>query len=714
MTTITGKVKKVIFQSSDNNFSIINVKTEDGYKTVKGYNLPHAANITYHFHGEPVQRNGQRYFKAESFENISKDEIKTTDDAVAYLSSGLFRGIGKKTAEDIVSKYGNNAIAIVENQPEKISEIKGIGAKTVCNIKRVLEESKYVQELVKELGQYDISASRCMKLAAIYGENALSIIRKNPYLMVRDLKMPFAETDEIALAMGCKKDADIRLDAAFRHVLNNVYSMGHTGSELQSFGWAVYRLLREDVPKEKINEHCLGYINKEWYRHMKMEFDNKVYEFIFSDKMYHLEKELGKSIRRLTRNQPEKLHGITEKIKEMEDASGFKLDPMQVQAIHTALENPLTVITGGPGTGKTTIMEWVTKLYENEVNKGAILLAPTGKAARKLTEYTRHQAKTIHSWFEVYDISADADDIVAEDIKDRLVVIDEFSMVDTATAHLLLTHIKDGSRVVLVGDIDQLPSVGAGAILRDIIDSNICPVIRLEHIFRTGKESLIHTNTQYVNLGIKNLKRGKDFHMYRESDMDRCRKLLTDIYSERIKEYGIENTVMLLPYRKDVGGVDDMNIHLQGIINPPAENKAEVKVGKVMYRVGDPVMHVKCNTPEVCNGDTGRIVDVVNVDGLVQVVTMMNGRRIVYEKEDLTNLDLAYAMTIHKSQGSEYKSVITCITNNQAAMLYRNIPYVAFSRGKEVVDVVYDTGLYKAIETKKSDNRITLLPYFLS
>lgn len=712
--SIVGKITSVKFKSETDGFMILNVKTDDGNnKTVKGYHMPTAKNIPFRFIGQQIHRSGKRYFRADTYEDVAKEELVLNNDTIKYIASGIFPGIGTKSAQAIYAKFGEDSIDIIENHTSKLGEVGGFSATKISKIKTAVEENRFLQEFVKEMMKYGITADRCARLASMYGKEVMDVIKKNPYCMIKSVKLSFKDADEIALKMGIEEDANVRLDATFRHVMNCFYAMGHTGAELQSFLGESSKLLGPNVTFEKITKRCEEYIKNKWYRLAKQDIDGHLLQFVFTSTMVKKEEQLCESIVRLSKNEIRTISNIKEKIKEIEDIKGFTLDPLQRQAIETGLEKPLVVITGGPGTGKTTIMQFITAIFENETGKTAVLLAPTGKAARKLTEYTKHVAKTIHSHFNIFDLDAEAEDMRIESIDDNLVIVDEFSMIDTDTAHILLGNIGNGSRTILVGDIDQLPSVGAGAVLRDIINSNVCSVIRLDKIFRAGEESLIHINTQNVNHGIKDIRCGDDFHMYGESDMEKCKTLMTDIYKKRVAKYGVEGTVLLLPYRKDTGGVEDMNKHLQSIINPPADDKHEVKVGGTIYRVGDVVMHVRSNTPEASNGDTGIVTEALDIEGEIQVRVKMNGKTLTYDRIDLSFLDLAYAMTIHKSQGSEYPAVITCITSNHGAMLYRNIPYVAFSRGKKVDDVIYDIGLYKAIETQISDNRHTLLGYFL-
>lgn len=710
---IVGKVHKVYYQNTENGYMIINIKTpnDEGNKTVKGYNLPNKKNILYRFTGRQVSKPGNRFFQADSYMDVGKEEVnaETGTGVIEYLTSGLFPGIGFKTAMLIVERFGDKSIEIVENETEKLAEIKGISAVKISKIMKNIEQNRFMQEFTKEMLQYGITAPQCAKLIVIYGKEALNKIHENPYRLIKDIRLPFQKTDEIAKKMNIDPNSNVRLDAAFQHVFNETYKRGDTGIELQRLG-ADTKSLLGDTSEEKINARCLVHMQSGLYRYVQFSMDGSYY--IFTDSMVQKEQEICDSIVRLKRNTIEPIENIRKKIAEIEDRKGIILDFIQIQAIETALKSSLSIITGGPGTGKTTIMDIIVAIYENEAKKEAILLAPTGKAARKLSESTGHLAKTIHSWFNVYDLDADIDTLPIDDIKNRMVIIDEASMLDIYTANLILKHLKEGSRLVLVGDIDQLPSVAPGAILRDLINSKICSTIKLDRIFRAEEKSLINNNAQNINHGIKDLKQGDDFHMYRESDPIKCRELMTELYKKRAAQYGIEGTVMLLPYRKGPTGTIEMNKHLQSIVNPPSEDKEEGTAHGRIYRVGDVVMNMR-NTKEVSNGDTGIVVYVKTLDGSIEIGVAYNNDIVIYDRDRLEDLELAYATTIHKSQGSEAPSVITSITNQYEAMLYRSIVYVAFSRAKKVIDVVYDEALFRAIETERSNKRITLLPYFL-
>lgn len=714
---VVGKIHRVNFQNPDDGYTIIDVKTPaEGYKTVKGYNLPNTRNILFRFMGHQVNKTGNRYFHADTFEDAGKEKIETNKDIIEYISSDLFPGIGLKTALLIVDKFGDNAIDVIENETSTLASIKGISASKISNLKKAIEDNRYLQIFTKEMMHFGITASQCAKLAVLYGKEVKERIHSNPYCLVRDLRLDFRTVDGIAGEFGIAKDADIRIDSAFIHIINQNYTKGHTGIELQMFGKETKSLLGPEVSEEKISARCLAHVQSGSYKCVTLDTNGNLSKYIFTNNMFIKEKDICDNVVRLRQNEIKLIKDVRNKIKEIEEQKGITLDSLQILAIEASLESPFTVITGGPGTGKTTIMEFIVSIYEKETKKEAILLAPTGKAARKLAESTGHLAKTIHSQFNVYDLEADIDTLSIEDIKETLVICDEVSMLDVNTCHLLLTRIREGSRVVFVGDQDQLPSVGAGAVLRDIINSQICATIRLDRIFRTEAESLIYSNTQKVNRGIKDLKQGDDFHMYRESDVEKCKALMTDLYIKRVAEYGIEETILLLPYKKGCLGVLEMNKHLQAIINPPTDSKSEVRIGEKVYRVGDMVINLSNNQEEkLSNGDVGIIKKTLDIDGVIQVIVSINGTLHTYDNNNLKleNLELSYATTVHKSQGSEYQSVILGICEAYQTLLFRNIVYVGLSRAKKQLDLLYDEGLFKAIDTPMTNSRITLLFYLL-
>lgn len=722
---LEGRFSWLIFQAKDSDFRIISIKTPAGLKTLKGNNLPTNAKTTYRFHGTTVTSAKGPCFQVNNFEDIELERLEQEMESgsgnvlkqlVEYISSGVFPGIGKKTAQNIVDKFGEDSLKVIKEDTMKLVDIKGISAKKACAIKDYLKENAYVSEVKTELMKYGISDDSCRKLISIHKEDTLKVVRENPYMLIHAIRMAFADADKMAIEMGIEATADIRLRAAFRHVLNKAISDGHTGIEYYTCGESVMKLLSENRPvdREVVKKLFNDCKNDETIKVAKLPCVDGVDRFfMFPWSYYKAEHELAENIYRIMGRPVMKIRDIDEQIEEIEDEKCITLDETQKEAIKTCLNTAFSVITGGPGTGKTTIMDFIVEIYERNINNNVVLLAPSGKAARKLAESTGRETKTIHSQLNIYDV--DSEDVNADNIRDSLIIVDEFSMVDTKICNLLFSHIDNGCRIICVGDIDQLPSVGAGAVLRDMLNEESITKVRLTHIFRQNADSNILQNTLRVNAGETELTEGDDFHIYKESDLEECKKVLTELYVKRIEEYGIENVMMLLPYRKKViAGVDDMNKHLQNIVNPPSEDKVEGSAHGRTYRIGDPVMHVNGNTEMVSNGDTGVITNVSYLEDEIRVFVKINGSTVIYDKEALEHLELAYATTIHKSQGSEYLSVITCLTYNHGAMLYRNIPYVAFSRGKKVVDVVCDNGLNHAIKTTKSNERVTLLRYLLN
>ena len=720
---IEGKFTWLIFQAKDSDFRIISVKTPAGNKTLKGNNLPTNKKPTYRFHGKTVKSPKGTCFQVTNFEDIELEKLENemgdgADNALMklaeYISSGIFPGIGKKTAQNIVEKFGEDSLRIIKEDTMKLVDVKGISAKKACTIQDYLKENAYVSEVKSELMKYGISDDACRKLISLYKEDTLRIVREDPYILVHTIRLPFLEADKIAMDLGFPHNAVVRLKAAVKYVLNKAISEGHTGMECTACADAIMKLLESNPVQissiERLFNMCK---NENMVRVAKLPgADGKDRYYMFLWSYYDAEQQIAENINHIHQRLTRVIPNLDAHIAEIEAEKGITLDITQKEAIKTCLNTSFSILTGGPGTGKTTIMDFIAEIYERTVNSNVVLLAPSGKAARKLAESTGRETKTIHAQLNVYDV--ECENINANDIKDSLVIIDEFSMVDVKICNLLFKHISRGCRVVCVGDIDQLPSVGAGAVLRDMLAEPSIPQIRLTHTFRQDLNSNILKNTLKINRGETDLVAGDDFHMYAESDLERCKEILTDLYVKRIAEYGIENVMMLLPYRKKVlAGVDDMNKHLQSVVNPPSEEKVEGTFHGRIYRIGDPVMHVNGNTEMVSNGDTGVVTNVSYIDEAIHVFVKINGNTIIYDKDTLEHLELAYATTIHKSQGSEYAAVITCLNYNHSAMLYRNIPYVAVSRGKKVVDMVHDAGLNKAINTTKSNERITLLKYLL-
>ncbi|MBP5331910.1 MAG: AAA family ATPase [Lachnospiraceae bacterium] len=715
MDTITGKIKHIVFTSNDGRYRVLRIKSdtdishlqESSQLSIAGYDLPTNMALKYTFMGEFTRH--KKYgltFNATSFEpSVADDKESIT----GYLSSGLFPSIGPKMADRIYATFGKETVDIVENHTERLKEVKGIGEATVAKITKSVRETLAARELSKEFGQYGITAEQCAKLIATFGREARNRVMEDPYCAMHPLHIQFESFDPIALKMGVEVKSPVRIKAAMNSAFSRGMLDGDTGVELQSFAKMVLSLLCYSVTKDELSAFVISQQKEKEVYITNIQTSKGSNQYIFPRYMFEKEARLAKSFVELSKAKIQFKGDINTKVDAAEKLEHITLDEVQRKAVVTALTSPITIITGGPGVGKSQIMKIVSKIYRQSSDNDCMLLAPTGRAARKLSEYAGMDASTIHSFLGLFGDNEETNVVVPK----GMVIIDEYSMADTSISDQLLSCMKKGVQMVFVGDIDQLPSVGCGAVLRDFMNSGIVPVIRLTKIYRTDAGSLIYQNVKKINEGNPNIEEGTGFKVIKESDAVRCKDLMRDLYLEKVKKYGLENVMLLVPYKKNTGGTIELNKYLQSIINPPDQTKKEVTVGDEIYRVGDLCMHVIRKSPEASKGDIG-IIKSVEVDGrAVKVTAVINGNDVEYDRERLDQLTHAYAMTVHKSQGSEAKAVITCITNNYSAMLYRSIPYVAISRDREDVTLICDDGFEKAVSTVRSNDRVTLLPKYI-
>ena len=599
-----------------------------------------------------------------------------------------------------------------------MSEIKGLSDKKILAIKKatlklVLANKVYtkLQTYFSSKKEFSITREKCLELVMLYEKETMNVILENPYTLIKDIQLSFEEVDCLARKMGVLEDSICRVQAVVKYIHTEFCNFGHTGMSYFDFSEKMKKYFSYEV-KNSVNEVFKGLLQRGSYEYVS---NNDGTGILYNGFLIRQERVIAEEVQRLLKFQVKEIPDLFEQIDKLEKESGILLEVEQRNAISTALTQPITVITGGPGSGKSMITRFICQIYESYSGHVPILLAPTGKAAHRLAECTGLKATTIHSKLKMYSFDDDEKDNEAtvEDIMNTLVIVDEVSMVDVKIAAALLKKIKGTAQLVLLGDIEQLPSIGNGAFLRDLIGSNIVNVVKLTKSFRSTKSSIFE-NVQKIQNGYTDLVEDENFAIHYESDLEKCKEIITSLYRQRVEEYGIENVMLLVPYRHSIAGVEDMNRHLQKIINPPEKNKHEVKVGETIYRVGDVVMHVRSNTPDASNGDTGIITEALDIEGTIQVHVNMNGKLLVYDRTGLNFLDLAYAMSVHKSQGSESAAVIFLMTMHHKYMHYRNIPYVAVSRGKRVVDVVGDKSFFEAIKIVKANERITKLADFLT
>lgn len=689
------KFKKLIFPknlSSDNTSYMIALyrpceKIVDGaghsiseIKAV-GYCLPTTENLRYDLHGR-WNRNAKHgvQFEVKGFDEViahSKEGI------VAYLSSGQIKGVGPKTAEKIFGLFGLSTLEILDREPEKLLAVSGISKTKLKKIYDSYLASRGARDVIAFLAPHGVTPNRAVKLYKQYGNQTMDIVRNHPYRLCELVGIGFKTADRIAISMGIDPRAAERVDEGLIFTLTDAEQKGHLCMEKHSFITESLKLLDTDG----LTEEMLAIRASRLVESGRLvSYEGQVYR----EATARTEQNLAWSIwRMLAAPSPKLVSDIAAEIQAEEIRQGLQLADEQRRAVMTALTSKLCVITGGPGTGKTLIQRFLLDIYRRRNCSGQIMCcAPTGRAARRMEQSTGFPAMTLH---KALGLLAGEDAAYSEPqmLDADLVVVDEVSMMDIYLANHLFQAVPRGSQLVLVGDADQLPSVGPGAVLSEIIACGAVPVVRLDRIFRQSHGSRIAANAKYIRHGNLSLEYGDDFQFFDSSDMEDSAQLIERLYMQEISKYGLDNVALLSPYRqKTETGVNALNDRLQSIVNPQDGKKPEVLYRNRIYRMGDKVMQTK-NCEDVSNGDIGYITSITTDDSdSMLTVDFGDGRVAEYDKSDLELLDLAYASTIHKSQGSEYKSVIINLQCAHAVMLVRPLIYTAITRAKERVIIV--------------------------
>ena len=731
--TVTGYIDHVIFRNEDNGYTVMVLKGMEEERELtcvgtfpaitQGAAIEASGNYTTH----PVY--GKQFQIASYVEKMPEDALAME----RYLGSGAIKGIGAALAARIVRRFGDDTMRIVEEEPERLAEIKGISEKKAMEIAEQMTEKADMRRAMIFLQKYGISLNLGAKIYQKYGQTVYGVLQENPYRLAEDISgVGFRIADEIASRIGIHTDSDYRIRSGMLYTLLQASGEGH-----------IY------LPKEELFSRASGLLGVDssyMEKHlMDMVVDRKLIlketedgAVVYPTRYYYLELNSARMLCELNILCPEDEEMMEKRINRIEKETGTRLDEMQKQAVAAAASHGLFILTGGPGTGKTTTINAIIRYFEEE-GAELRLAAPTGRAAKRMTEATGYEAQTIHRLLELNGMPEEEQEGRAvhfdrnseNPLEADVIIIDEMSMVDIALMHSLLLSVTAGTRLILVGDENQLPSVGPGNVLRDIIRSGCFPVVELKKIFRQASESDIVVNAHKINRGeqvtINN--KSRDFFFLKRYDADIIIRVVIALIQEKLpryvdaKPYEIQ---VLTPMRKGLLGVERLNQILQRYLNPPDEKKKEKEIGQRLFREGDKVMQVKNNYQleweilgrykipvdkgvGVFNGDTG-IMTEINEFAETATVEFEDGRQAEYSFKQLEELELAYAVTIHKSQGSEYPAVILPILSGPRMLMNRNLLYTAVTRARKCVTVVgSETTFAEMIRNEKQQQRYSSL-----
>ncbi len=718
---ITGQIDRITYTNEENGFTVARLKLleEERRVTVVG-NLPAPDP------GQVVELDGYwtthskygRQFKITDF----RYSAPTSEEGVKrYLGSGLIPGIGPVMAERIVNKFGREALEIIDDNPEKLKEVEGIGRKRLQQIQESWQEQSEIREIMVFLLSNNISPAYAARIYQEYGRDAVDIVQNKPYRLASDVwGIGFQTVDKIARDMGIEKDSPQRLKAGLIYIMEQTAGEGHVYYPYEALLERTARVL--EVEREQLVE-AFGELEVQdslIIEDLNFDYSNftENNKAVYLKAFYVAETGINWKIQQLLASARQQyMIDIPARIREVDKQLTFSLAGKQRQAVELALKENLLVITGGPGTGKTTIIEAIISTYR-ELNQKILLAAPTGRAAKRMTEATGKEAKTVHRLLEFSyqegGFQRNGDNQLAGDV----IIIDEASMLDTVLMYHLLKAVPESANLILVGDVNQLPPVGAGYVLRDIIRSGRVPVIELTEIFRQAQESSIVINSHRINNGQMPALQNKtsssldDFYFVEEKEPAKVLQLIIKIVRERVPARfdfdPVEDVQVLSPMRRGELGTENLNCQLQDILNPALEAEG-LSYGGVTYRVNDKVMQVKNNYDlDVFNGDIGRIV-AVDKEGS-RLTIDYDGRLVNYERTNLEELELAYAITVHKSQGSEYPVIVFPMVTQHYIMLQRNLLYTALTRGRQLAVIIGSKkALAMAVNNDKVEERYSLL-----
>lgn len=727
MATVKGYVEKIKYRNEENGYSVLEV----GYE---GQDYVLVGIFPYISEGDLMEAEGrmtEHSLYGEQLQ-VEKYELKAPEDTASmerYLGSGAIKGVGMALAARIVRKFKSDTFRIIEEEPERLAEVKGISEKLARAISGQMEEKKEMRQAMMFLQGYGISMNLALKIYQEYGQEMYGIIRENPYRLADDIQgVGFKIADEIAQRAGIFMDSDYRIHSGIFYCLLQSVANGHTYLPQEELLKNASELLHVDC--RTMEKHLMD-LQMEKKIVVKAGEENNPH--IYAAQYYYMELNTARMLHDLNLRGTEPEDDIRKKLEHICQEEGIEADEMQIQAVMKAVNSGLLIITGGPGTGKTTTINTIIRYFEQE-EMTILLAAPTGRAAKRMTEATGYEAKTIHRLLELNGAPDDNGGTSGmhfergeeNPLEADAVIIDETSMVDIYLMNALLKAISPGTRLILVGDVNQLPSVGAGNVLRDIIASEQFQVVRLNRIFRQAAESDIIVNAHKINGGEKIPlgKKSRDFLFIRGEQPDSIIRSMIALVREKLPGYVKADPFdiqIMTPMRKGALGVERLNGILQEHLNPKSAEKAEKEVGGTLYRVGDKVMQVKNNYQlewevrgshgtvsdsgtGVFNGDIG-IIRQINMFSEEMTVEFDEGRMVDYGFRQLEELELAYAITIHKSQGSEYPAVVIPVHSGPRMLMTRNLIYTAVTRARACVCLVGNPEIFQSMVDNEAEQR---------
>ena len=729
MEVVTGYVGHIVFRNEENGYTVFHLQNDDGEVTCVG-------NFNFINEGEMLEVSGD-YVNHSVYGTqlkVASHAVKEPEDLVSierYLGSGAIRGVGAALAGRIVKKFREDTFRIIEEEPERLAEIRGISERKAREIAEQIEEKKDMRKAMIYLQKYGISTKLAAKIYQYYGVRVYKVLEENPYQLADNIEgVGFRTADEIAARIGIHTDSDYRIRSGIFYTLQQAAGEGHIYLPQDVLLKRAAALLEVEITniEKYVMDLCIE------HKTVMKENDGEIR--VYPTRYYYLELNTAKMLHDLDIDcrMPEEM--MEERLRKVEEKEQIRLDPMQHRAVIESIKHGLLVLTGGPGTGKTTTINTMIRFFDNE-GMSILLAAPTGRAAKRMTEATGYEAQTIHRLLEVNG-NPEEEGNVSGFLRNRenpleadVIIIDEMSMVDLPLMHALLSAVVPGTRLVLVGDVDQLPSVGPGSVLKDIISSERFPVVTLTRIFRQAGESDIVVNAHKINNGEPVIldNKSRDFFFLKRQDADTIISVVITLILKKLPRYvnASPNEIQVMtPTRKGLLGVERLNLILQKYLNPSAPDKKEREINGRLFREGDKVMQIRNNYQlewevstkfgltvdkgmGIFNGDMGVVTEINEYNETIEV-EFDESRKVKYGFDMTEELELAYAITVHKSQGSEYPAVIIPLLPGPRLLYNRNLLYTAVTRAKKCLTIVgSDRTFQEMIQNKNEQSRYTSL-----